>query len=230
MAYGDNDNITITNPADSGTGSTTAAENMDLYGNVIGGATGLTEFLLGLSQRKKAKSEFPMGTTPEMEEAKDEFNRKRKNVFTGSAYNQQMNEIKNMMAGGTEAMARTGSIGNVNYYMRNVAKMTNAMLAQGQQAEADADKNYLDLLEKGDKINRDEQLLKYQTDEAKGATNTRAGWSNLTDSITNLLGKGGIGKTAGMGASGMVGGAAGDVVGGGEGLASMSPELLALLA
>jgi predicted CopG family antitoxin len=214
MAYGDNDNITITNPADSGTGSTTAAENMDLYGNVIGGATGLTEFLLGLSQRKKAKSEFPMGTTPEMEEAKDEFNRKRKNVFTGSAYNQQMNEIKNMMAGGTEAMARTGSIGNVNYYMRNVAKLTNEMLAQGEQSESNADKNYLDLLNKGDETTRALQLMKYSEDRANQETSKRSGFSNISDAVIELLGKGK--KNTRSGLSTDIGGEAGDIVGGGE--------------
>jgi len=182
----DNTGMEITDP-NAGSGTSSSANNMDLYGNVIGGATGLTEFLLGLSQRKKAKSEFPMGTTSEMEEAKDEFNRKRKNVFTGSAYNQQMNEIKNMMAGGTEAMARTGSIGNVNYYMRNVAKMTNAMLAQGQQAEADADKNYIDLLNKGDDTNRALQLMKYSQDKAESTTNQQSGFSNAMAGITNLL-------------------------------------------
>ena len=192
--------ISVTNETanpSSNDSSGSGTDNTALYGNLIGGATGIVEFLLGLSQGNKAKGMFPSAISPEMEEAKSDFNRKRHNVFVGSAYNQQMNEIKGMMAGGTAAMARTGSTSNMNYYMRNVAKLTNQMLAQGQAAEAAADTNYIDLLKTGDASKRALDLMKYSQENAKSSSNQQSGFSNIMPAITDLLGMLGDGSTPG---------------------------------
>jgi len=156
-------------------------------GAAIGGGIGLAEFLIGMSQRKKANETFPQAISPEMEEAKSDFNRKRHNVFVGSAYNQQMADIKGMMAGGTAAMARTGSMGNMNYYMRNVAKLTNEMLAQGQEAETGYNKDYMDILNATDKTKRDLDMTKYAEGQARSTTNQKSGFSNVTDALQYLL-------------------------------------------
>ena len=185
------------------------------WGALAGAVLGAGQFIYSNSQKNKAKNDFPIAVSEEMEAAKEYYNRKRFNAFTGSAYNQQMNEIKNLMSGGTEAAARSGSIGNVNYYMRNVAKLTNEMLAQGEQSESNADKNYLDLLNKGDETTRALQLMKYSEDRANQETSKRSGFSNISDAVIELLGKGKKNTRSGL-SSGITEGKAGDIVGGGK--------------
>jgi hypothetical protein len=56
--------------------------------------------------------------------------------------------------------------------------------------------------------------MKYSEDRAHQETSKRSGFSNISDAVIKLLGKGK--KNTGSGLSTDIGGEAGDIVGGGE--------------
>lgn len=184
------DELTISNPQSSETSFNlqNLSENLGSYGNAIGAGIGLGQFIIGLAEKNKANKFFPNIVAPELESAIQDYDRKRQNVYTGSAYNAQIQDIKSMLGGGASALAKSPNTSGLNYYMRSVGKLVNSMLAQGQEMEQYYDKQYAEMLKTAEERKRALLLTKYAEGSAQAATDKKSGFSNAATGIVNLLG------------------------------------------
>jgi len=81
---------------------------------------------------------FPGYTSPDTVSASVSMNRKKYNMYTGSAYNRQAEDIRGMMGGDISDNFGADNTSGINYYMRNIAKAADVKNSIGMGGSKDA--------------------------------------------------------------------------------------------
>lgn len=153
--------------------------------NAMGGLLGVSQLISGLSDKRRAGMNKPPLEDNEQRNFLNELNQKRKAIRTGSAYSEDLRQLRSQQAG-TDAgiLSASGGAGGAAIAglaraQRGTGAAYGGILANAEKRADDFDSMYEGMLDKVAGRKLDLQTFEYNRALADAAKNKQAGQQNL---------------------------------------------------